>query len=220
MTLKYLIDKEIEALVWDKNALKFENVYRKRVIGDGSCYFHAIIDSYFLPIRTGMIGRYRFDRFDFVKKFRNDLSRMLCTVRPGYGGKTYYQTLSRGELNDNSKCVPEVSIENMMSELNSNTPVSYIYHELVSDILNLDIYILDADKKDVYMIDSDFELYHKGRNSIILLYIPGHFELIGEMRNNELKTYFRSNDALIVKIKKRMHSIKTKLKKDIISIKK
>jgi len=208
-----LVNKELERIDWSQSKLSLNyNTYRKRVIGDGSCYFHAIIDAFFLPIRTGVLDGQPFDRFQFVRKFRADLAKLLLQPRPGYGGKTYYETLSRGELKDLSTSLKEVSIENMMNLLNSGNSVSYIYHELISDVLDLDIYILNAENEDVYMIDSDLNLYYKGRNSIVLFYLPGHFELVSIMRKNELITYFEAKDPFIKKIKKRLNQIKAELK--------
>lgn len=210
--LEMLYNKELEKIEFP--FIKDENIYRKRVIGDGSCYFHAIIDAYFLPIRTGVLNGERFDRFKFVKKFRYDLSNLLEQPRPQYGGKTYYETLSRGELSDRAKNIEEASLAYMKKLLRSQDSVSYIYHEFVSDLLNLDIYILDAEKRDVRLIDSDLGMYYKNRKSIILLYLPGHFELIGTMRLGELKTYFSPRDKLIKTLKRRLKTIVSKLEKD------
>lgn len=213
MDSKYLINKEIEILDWTGEKFEYKGMYRKRVIGDGSCYFHSIIDAYFLPVRTGFLDGKLFNRFDFVKKFRFDLSNMLSLPRPGYDGKTYYETLSRGKLKDRSKSGLPVSLSDMVEGLRSNNPVGYIYHELISDILSLDIYILNYEKKDIYMIDSDF--YYKDRKSIVILYIPGHFEVVGVMRSNELKTYFEPQDDFIRKIRSRIKNLTNRVNDEI-----
>lgn len=208
---KYLTNKETELLDWGGAKFDYKNMFRKRVIGDGSCYFHSIIDSYFIPARTGWLHGKNFDRYQFIASFRRDLSNILDKPRPGYKGKTYYETLSRGQLGSLSKSIVSsdvvVSLSGMKKDLLSGNPVNYIYHELVSDVLELDIYILSMKTRDVYIVDSDFELYYKNRKSIVLLYVPGHFEVVGIERNGELMTYFGPDDPFIKTIQARIIQI-------------
>nr|QBK89576.1 MAG: OTU-like cysteine protease [Pithovirus LCPAC001] len=217
------MNKETEPLNWTGAKFNYENMFRKRVIGDGSCYFHSIIDSCFIPARTGWLHGKPFDRFQFTKTFRNDLSYILDKPRPGYKGKNYYNTLSRGQLSSLSTVKLPVdihvhtSLSDMKKDLLSGNSVNYIYHELVSDVLDLDIYILNLNSKDVYIVDSDFELYYKNRNSIVLLYIPGHFEVVAIKYNRELITYFDPEDPFIQSIQARMITMSGKNKNDKIS---
>ena len=66
-----------------------------------------------------------------------------------------------------------------MKELDSDRPVDNAYNEFISDQLNKDIYILDAVTQDVYMTGSDDNVLYKDRPSIVLMYLPGHYELVG-----------------------------------------
>ena len=201
---KYLKNKELEPLNWKGERFEYDGMHRKKTLGDGSCYFHAILDAYFVPYRTGRLEGRVLDRFDFVKKFREDLAALLNKPRREWGGKTYYETLSRGELPSLSKAMPEVSLLEMRKGLVSFNSVNYMYHELVSDILDKDVYILDAKSKDVYIIDSDLDLYYKKRNSVVILFIPGHFEVVGVTVDGVLETYFDRRNPFIKAIRKRM----------------
>jgi len=201
----YLVDKPLQNLDWTGNQFSHPGMYRKRTFGDGSCYFHAILDACYIPYRSEKLNKHKVNKKQLVKDLRNELARNLTKPRPGYEGRTYYQTLSRGELTSLSKDVKEVSLNELKKQLTSLNSINYIFHEYVSDILEKDIYVLDYKKKDVYVLDSDLELYYKDRKSIVILFIPGHFELVGiKNKNNELVTYFHHKDPFIKAVRKRM----------------
>ena len=206
--MKPLMDTTFEKMEW-KNFLKEFPLIRISSPLDGSCYFHAIAKAYFKPYIVGKVGDEVFDRQEFVKNLRRDLSIALGNkVNPqNPKSKTFYQTLANGELEEISKAMPEYSLENMQKELNSNTPVSNYFNEFISNQLDVDIYILDAKKKDVYMTGSDLKLLYKERKSIVLLYLPGHYELVGLMDNpNSIETCFSHSHPLISAIRSRIES--------------
>ena len=174
---------------------------------DGSCYFHCIIDSFYIPYKVGRIKNTPFDRKEFIKKFRSDLAKRLDWPHPVSKNKTYFQTLSRGKSPELSKEIPgEITLDGMKNHLLTSGWASYIYHELVSDILGYDIYILNNDIKDVYIIDSGMmKQYYKNRKSIVLLFFPqGHFELICIKIRGKINTLFEWNDPFIKAIRRRI----------------
>lgn len=207
--MKPLMDREFEKLQWD-GWLKGFNLIRTRVPMDGSCMFHAIAKAYFKPYIVGKNSEGGvFDRMEFIKNLRKDLSKKLALkVNPeDPKSKTYYQSLANGELENIAKSLPQYSLENMQKELDSNTPISNYFNEFISDQLNIDIYILDAKKKDVYMMASDLKLLYKNRQSVVILYMPGHYELIGLMQDQSyIETYFPPSHPFILKIRERMNS--------------
>ena len=165
---------------------------------DGSCYFHAIAKAYFKPYIMGKVGEGVFDRSEFVRNLRKDLSLALPAV---------YSKLAHGELLEISKTVPKYSLQNLQKELDSNSPISNYFNEFISDSLNIDIYVLDAKTKDVYMFGADLNLLYKNRKSVVLLYLPGHYELIGLLHpNSNVETYFSPTHPLIKKIRERIDS--------------
>nr|QBK91553.1 MAG: uncharacterized protein LCPAC302_01730 [Pithovirus LCPAC302] len=206
---KSLINSEYERLDW-KEPFGYNGMVRIRVLMDGSCFFHAVTKSYFGPYITGRIDDKPFDKKKFIRKLRKDLSIKLGSrVDPkDINGKTYYETLSRGELNEISKSVPNYSLKNMQSELDSNRPIDNVYNEFISNVLNKDIYILDLVKRDVYITGDDDEILYKRRPSIVILYLPGHYELIGIKENDNIKTLFDPNDNFIQTIRLRMIALK------------
>ena len=96
------------------------------------------------------------------------------------------------------------SLDDMVTELKSGNDVGYIYNEFVSNEFEKDIYFLDYNSNDVYVVGDDFDLYYLRRPSILLLSIPGNFELVGIQKNEGIQTLFNPNDPFIEAIKLRM----------------
>lgn len=207
--VEILTQSDHEILNWDG---EFQytggHLIRVAVPADGSCYFHAIAKAYFKPYILGKHDGKPFNRTLFIRTLRNNLARLLGSkIKGDPKGRTYWETLSRGEFVRISKDSPEFSLENMQRELANPNPVSDIYNEFISDQLNIDIYILDAERKDVYMNGADMKLLYKDRPSVVLLYLPGHYELIGVTYNDYVTTYFSPNDPFIKYIRERMKEL-------------
>ena len=205
--IKPLLNHEFENLEWS-GVFKDFDLIRIRTDLDGSCFFHALAKAYFKPYIIGKINDEPFNRKEFIKNLRKDLSKTLALkIDPeDPNSKTYYSTLSNGELENISEQIPNYSLKNMQKELySSTTSVSNIYNEFISDQLDLDIYILNSKTKDVYMTGSDNSLLYKNRRSVVILYMPGHYELVGLMHQNKnIDTIFSPNSKFIEKIRSRM----------------
>jgi hypothetical protein len=187
-------------LKWN-NSFEMFSLVKINTIPDGNCYFHSLMLSFFKPYQNNKNIEHR---KNMSKKLRNELSKIL--EEPSEDGKTrYYDILSRGFLEEMSKSIPSYSIEEMKDLLNSNNHVSNEFHELVSELFNKDIYILDVENEDVYRLP-DIDIYYKGRNSIILLYTPGHYDLLGIKENDKLVTHFKPDHCLIEYISSRLNS--------------
>jgi len=206
----FLTNSEWENLNWD-HPFGFKGLIRIRTPPDGSCFFHAITKSYFLPYITGKINGKPFNRQSFIRKLRADLAKRLgARINPkNPASPTFYDTLSRGELRSFAESVPFYSLENMQKVLNSNLPVDNVYNEFISNQLDKDIYILDMTKKDVYITGQDTEILYKNRPSIVILYLPGHYELVGLKENGVIKTLFEPTHNLIKSIRNRMDELWT-----------
>jgi hypothetical protein len=184
----------------------YSNMVAISVDGDGSCYFHAIAKAFFRPYQLGIMNGVGISRRDIVRNFRNELADRLMSrsIPEDPSSPLVYDTLSNGTLREFSNNVKEYSIENMIKELKSNSPVDYVYQELISNEINKDIYILSMVNKDVVKLGNP-ELYYKNRKSIVLLYSPGHYELVGIINeNNDIRTIFEPSDPFIVRLKERV----------------
>jgi len=181
--------------------INFNNVVVLPTIGDGNCFFHSILRAFNTDyIKAKSIS----DRVNMARTFRNALADLLENIDP-LTGKTYYSGLNNGELEKIAGGVKEYSLSALQRELRSSAPVDNIYQELISNCLNKDIYIIDGTKKDIYQVGSAFPLYYKGRNSVIIFYIPGHFEVVGvKHKDGTIDTLFTPEHPLIEACKERL----------------
>jgi len=206
-----LFDREYELLNWNNTPFSYPGLVRIRTIGDGSCFFHAITKSFFMPYKEGIIDGVPLNKMEFIKNLRSDLAKKLGEkVNPNDpNSPRYYDVLSRGKLADFAKGVPQYTLENMQTQLNSNTPVDNVYNEFISNMLKKDIYLLDLITKDVYITGTDDDILYKNRDSIIILTMPGHYELIGLMSDSGILTLFSPTHPLIRAIRNRMNIKRT-----------
>ena len=206
----YLRPFETEALDWSNYSFGFDGMCRIGTIADGSCLFHAVAQSYYKPYRRGRVDDIALDRINFIRQLRQELASKLGDPvdENDPNSPSHYQLISRGEMESFGQIVPQYSLESMKRELSSDNAVDNAYNEFISDILNKDIYLLDVVRKDVYITGKDLDILYKERDSIVLLYVPGHYELVG-IRNNkgEIKTLFSHDHPFIRSIQRRMTEV-------------
>lgn len=202
-----LLSNQYDMLNWDW----YKGMVRIYTQGDGSCFFHALLNSFFSPYITNKIGDGSvLAKREFVKNFREDLSLKLNEKVEGTN-KTWYETISRGHLKKMSETLPKYKLEEMQKVLNSSSYVDNLFNEFISDIISKDIYLLDMNTKNIYVTGKDDDILYKKRKSIVILYIPEsqHYELVGVMRVDSnsmmvIKTIFDYNDDFILKIREKM----------------
>nr|QBK90660.1 MAG: OTU-like cysteine protease [Pithovirus LCPAC104] len=206
---------EIENFLWSdinwknkKGEIWYPNIVKIDTIKDGSCFFHAIVNSFFRPYREEIINGKHFDRQNFVKNFRNDLA-MRLEEKNESNGKSLYEVLSRGELPKmTEQGMDDYSLENLKKKLTSGRSVGNEFHELISEVLKRDIYFLDNNKENVYITGKDEDILYKDRDSTVLLYLQNetHYELIGiEQEKGEIITSFSPGSDFIKHIRKIMN---------------
>lgn len=162
--------------------------------GDGSCLFHAICNAFFTPYHEMKLGSSKMSRSQIVRSFRKELAEKLAEKIPDKD-ITFYEALNDGNTKKFSGEVPEFKLERMQVELAGRGPIGYGYLGFVSDVIKRDIYILDGDRKDIYVTD---EVSARGnRNSIVLLYQNGHYELVGIKTETGIGTYFAPTHSFI-----------------------
>ena len=207
-------------LRWAREPFRNYDLIALETIGDGSCFFHAIIQAFYRPYinrgKPDKQGRWvSLERQKYVRSVRDALADMLS--RPvKKGGKSYYETLSNGQLPTMSKAEPTLkcSLKEMEEELRSGNAVNNLYHEFISMFLNKDIFILDETNEDVYVIAGD-DLLYQDRLSIIILYNRsdgeiGHYETVAVVPRDggHPIAHFKPSHSLIVGIRARYREIK------------
>lgn len=179
---------------------------------DGSCFFHAISNSFFSPYHQEMLKGKHMSRGEIVAMLRQELSRKLATkIIDGDDSPTYYDILNGGNTRTFSEAVPEFSLANMQRELASRNPIGFGYLEFIGNALNKDIYILEAQRRDIYATH-ELPLTIKGnRKSIILYYLSGHYELAGlQLSDGTFVTHFAPEHSFIRFLYDRVQNIKSK----------
>jgi hypothetical protein len=182
--------------------------------GDGNCYFHSVLRAF---NTTYINSNNSFERINLARTFRNGLADRLSEIDP-ITGEEYYSGLNNGTLEQFSDGVKEYTKHSLRTELLSSQPVDNIYQELISNCINKDIYMIDGETNDMIFTGTTFSLYYKGRNSIIIYYTPGHYEVVGIQRSNgSLDTVFTPEHPVIQACKERLiNSIRQDKRKEVI----
>lgn len=176
-------------------------------LGEQNCFFHSVLrafNRYYIEAKSWN------DRRSMARIVRNNLADALG--EKDARGIVYYDTLSRGTLRNFSKYYPRVKLEALQAELRSDSPVDNVYHEIMSELLNKDIYFVDMQTGDVYLTSSDLDLLYKGRQSICIAVIQSkrskdtemmkdpvdHFDVLGvEGEDGIIYTLFEPRHPLI-----------------------
>lgn len=165
-----------------------DNIYRIGVIGDGSCYFHSILRSFNRKYITQPRERTR-----MCQSLRYHLTDKLRKRYPQLGGGIYNDFIS-----------PDLTLSSLSRELNSTAAVGNQYQELVSEELDINIHVLDFERKELYHSGDATYLYNDSRDNVVLLYLPGHYECVGAPSSDGTITgLFSSSHPLITAIKNR-----------------
>ena len=175
-------------------------------IADGSCLLHGILNGYWLPYYTSK------NRSLVMTDIRTRLAVELS--KPAPGGKVIrYDLLSGGKMKEIGAGLVDpadsfgYTLEGMTKRLISSASLGNESIEHIGNIIDKDIYLLDSKTMDVYLITyySGLEYIHKKRNSVVLLYVPGHYELMGlRDKDGVIATIFAHNDPFIRFIRARM----------------
>ncbi len=195
------------SLNWTDGYIKYPGMIKINVIKDESSLLHAVMTSIYDVYKNNKINKCK-----FIQELRNNLAYKLKSyIDTNNQSSIYYDTLSGGILGSISKIKPDVSLENMIKTLVSNDNIGIIYNEFISNIFNINIYIIDYDKKDLYMTGLNKNYLYKIRSSIVVLISDGYYDLVGLISNeHKIKTKFNINHPFIIMINKRMRELSKK----------
>jgi hypothetical protein len=168
-----------------------EDINIIHVIGDGSCFFHSIM----LATNPDYI-RHPEKRIHIVRSLRVKLAELLNQNKSE--NLSWYDYLSRGTLKKLSETIEEYSLDNMKQELLHMGPVDEKFYEYISDLLNIDLYIINSSNNTIINLEKEF--YYKQRNSICLYFTPGHYDLVCVKRNDKLFLQFPHTDPFILSL--------------------
>lgn len=181
------------------DGFEYWNLVRFSTPMDGNCLFHAICNSFWEPYHSQMLNGKAIGRDEIISRFRKGLSKKLASkVSDSSDTSTYYNVLNGGNTSNFAKSIPEFELNYMQSQLNSNLAIGYGYIEFIGNVLKKDIYILDAIRHDIYISDELAYSIKGNRDSIILYYRNGHYELIGiQINEDKFHTHFDYTHSFI-----------------------
>lgn len=187
----------------------YNNLVRIATIGDGNCFIHALLKSYYKQYQDNNDARYRLNTSSVI---RRDLASMLSASNPAYPGRSYWLTAGNGGF-------PRLVMQQMMDEtlvgylnldyslnglqrlFNSTVQLGDEVYSYVSDVLDIDIYILRATTQDLY---PHLHTRRPGRlrNGVVIVGNSYHYEVLAIDTTNGLQTVFLPADPFIESLTK------------------
>jgi hypothetical protein len=179
-------------------------------IPDGSCLLHAVLNAFWKPYRENRLGM---PYTTYMRKvFRPELARLLSSKIPldekSPGGETIYNQLGQGEI---AKLGSTFSLPSLQRELLSGGSLDGdCFFEFLIKVIGKNIYVLSETHKDVCDTGSaSRNVEIPDAPCIVLLHLPGHYELIGLKDEDGVHTLFTYNHPFIKAIRERLSRVKT-----------
>jgi len=198
----YTNQTEIIKISWYED----EEVVRIGNIKDGSCFLHSILNGCY-PDYQNKDEEFR---KVFVQKLRRDLASYLEilddtkikweTVVDGEFESLYRQQLQGINFKDKFDYPIDFSLKGLQRTINSSQYLSNELFQYISNLLELDIYIMKLTDKDLY-VDSIYTSKEQNRKSIVINGDGSFYDTIGIRRNNLIQAVFLPDDEFIKNIK-------------------
>lgn len=165
------------------------NLYRMAVIGDGSCFFHALLKAMSLDYYNNKSYKYR---VDFTKRYRKILSIGLSLPSKLNSEITWYDQYPLKEFQESG--LEEYSLNNMKKLFDSSESVGEEVYQYVADAMKLDIYIMLGLENGLYFLTKSISKDPNTLYAVILIGNTVHYELLSRLHNNKtLQIIYVSN---------------------------
>lgn len=196
------LEHPFEILVWEHSPVWIKGLARILTHMDvGSSIVHATINAFYIPYRNGQLFGQDVSQVEFVRMFRKELAHALVKPFPDKE-TTYVEELGKGAW------VQMASTDvNTLMYMFENTGVEFnpVMIEHMSNVVEKDIYIIDAELQDLSSDSVDFDCRYKKRSSIVILKLKRHYELLGVRTNTgEFITNFSHNHPWILQMYQRL----------------
>lgn len=197
-----LTNKALEALDWEGCGFSYPGLTRIRTIPDAGALLHAVLNAFFVPYRSNQLNQAIVGRKELVEEYRLCLAARLSEpIDPSNAlSPSVYECLARGKMKEFGAIIKEYHIDVVRSELSD--PSFFLddkYLELIANELSKDIYVLNALTRDVHVFDhADVDMYYKHRPTIVVLFLPSHFELVGvRTPDGDVATHFSPDSPFV-----------------------
>ena len=182
-----------------------EKVVRIGAIGDGSCFFHSVLNAYLKLYQTNPDPKFR---RKFVKDLRRDVSLTLSLPDPNNPNMTRYETAANGQFvalaeqqeqglsfTDVFDQPVDFTLEGLQKLFDSDMYLGDEIYGYLADLLNLDIYVMRLEGGELKRhLDTRGDV---PRKSVVISGNGYHFETVGVMRNGLYQTLFLPDDPFI-----------------------
>lgn len=195
------------------NCSWYRDVYQIATIGDGNCFIHALLKAFYKPYQENPSGAWR---RQFAKYIRRDLGIILNTPDPEYADSStkyvHWETAGGGTLP--SLMMQEIvnpgligdfgidfSLTGLQYLLNSSRYLGNEIYSYISQVLDLDIYILQIRNNDL-VINASTTTDLPRNYAVVIVGQTNHWETVGVRHpNNLLQTVFTHEDPFISAIR-------------------
>src|SRR3990167_1165444 len=188
------------------------NVVRIATMGEGSCFVHSVCKA-FVPVYQ-INNTFGF-RSDFVKKLRREFAYSLGEESDRFPGYTYWQTVANGSLArqmmleiKNPGLMKELGIDyslvGMQNLLNSYSYLGDEVYQVISDLLEMDIFVVRMTKEDLH-VHLTTERFDHPRDVVVIGGNTYHYEVIGIDHGEDvgIQTVFSPDDEFIQNLRLR-----------------
>ena len=179
-------------------------IYRMATIGDGSCFFHAVLKTFYGPYQENKSWDFR---TSLARKFRRDLAWLLGQPNPyDPENKTYRETTPAFVTGYEAQLlgIPlpiDYSLAGLQRLFNSSSWVGDEAYAYVGESLNINLYVLKARVnylQPLYRPDNP----DPSRPSVVVTGNDRHFEVIGILIPTGLQTVFTTDHPFISAIRR------------------
>jgi hypothetical protein len=172
--------------------------------GDGHCLIHSVAFACYLPYATGKLDGRVVDRNKIVKRFRSDMANRLEKIDIETG-KKFNDIINDGALAELGTVDPEYySLQSLQNLLRSDKYLGPEIIIILENILELNIYVLDARFQDVVQKDNK-KIYDL---SIVIYYSDHHYDCISRRVGSEgiHVRLFKRDDSFIEFLRTRIET--------------
>jgi len=198
-------EREISVLNLSNSTLSYPNLVLISVPNNPSSILHAVLKAFFNPYITGILDDKILNRENYVRSLRRDLANKL--YEKDHSGYIIYDLLNGGRMRELSQYNEIFELNRFSRLLDSDKYIGVECLELLSNIVDKDIYIIDYEKKDVYSLPIHPNFLYKNRRSIVLLYLSYRFELVGIENNGGIETIFEPDHQFVSILKNRYNDV-------------
>ncbi len=185
-------------------------VVRIATIGDGSCFFHAVLKGYDPVYQNNNEAAFR---LELVSNLRRDLAAALELEDPKNPGKSYYETAANGQfvtMADQQRLNPalitqlkvDFTLKGLQALLNSDMDIGDEIYQYVSEMLGVDVYVLRGTRNDLW---PHLNTSRQGqmKASVVIMGNMNHYEVIGLSTNEGFQTLFISDHPFLVALRQK-----------------